>query len=400
MSTHIKKALDKHGLQIPDDDVIKSVDLSEQDGYVNVRTSRKVEMRKLGGVLRALYPTMTDAKLADLVNDIKAAKSESMDKLEFIISDDVYEVYSQLCVGRLASCQTGSEFKPKLAQFYKTQKPNLKILLLYKNDVPIGRALLWSHVEGAKRGVFVDRIYPAYSDDVKKMFNGHAKKNDWTYRGDTGPDKNCEIVNMEPGAKNLAYECVNMDEVSWVPYMDTLKYGTRGGTLSNIADDHDFLFDIVDGVNIKTGETGTPPANIEFYTNDANSEDSESEKDSADDEIENGTPLRDILHNYATSDVDFRMVFNTDRTHQYIMDSMKFVIPRRNIILNKRNLLDFIRSAGASDQTLDMVVNYYSNRSGMIRTQGIREIFDVIINTWRPAAAMIVKKYLKTHKIT
>jgi hypothetical protein len=262
MADTIKSVLDRHSIPLPDDDKIRSVEMSDEDGYVKVQLDRKTEVRRLGALLKLLFPNFDDNKIRQLVDDIKSEheveKNKHKDDIEFKLVDDVYDFYEN-CPYELGSCQAGEEFKPDVAKFYATQKPNLKVLTLYKNGDLSGRALLWSHVENAKDGMFLDRTYPATDMEIKNHYIKYAIKNGWTYRSTNEAEHPNHVSNTSDGGAMLNYQCVNVDDINIVPYMDTFRFGNPDGGFSNFPSNKVHTYKYVDGTYLSDG---SPAPNV------------------------------------------------------------------------------------------------------------------------------------------
>jgi hypothetical protein len=270
----IEAILTKHDLVVPADaGDMDEVDINSDDlNTLKVRTRGKIQPVRIGRVLQRLFPNKLDTVK---VNQITADIQKLLNPFEFKIEDDVTDAY---CKYNIASCMNGD--RRHITKFYDTQKPNLKVVILYKLGAPMGRALLWSKVDGAKNGMFMDRIYPAHDEKVIKLMREYAIKNDWSYKNNQTAGEYTAIAN---GRSNLSYECVNVDKIELVPYMDTFVWGDHQGHLSNIDfNDADNKFENVNGARFLG-------SNIDkFRAYDDGSDDYEDDVD--DDDVNEATP--------------------------------------------------------------------------------------------------------------
>jgi hypothetical protein len=170
------------------------------------------------------------------------------DKIEFKLDPNVKEFY-QHCPPELESCMAGADnakdertrrTKLRITEFYETQKDNVQMLLLYINGKLSGRALLWSNVENAKGGMYLDRRYHPENKIVNGYYIDYAIKNDWTYRKTNNIVDTDDIANTVDGSDKLKYNCINVEDIDLVPYMDTFRHGEEDGEFNNISGSIDF----------------------------------------------------------------------------------------------------------------------------------------------------------------
>jgi hypothetical protein len=338
MADRVRDVLISHGMEIPDDPIIKSVAASDKDGYFDVRTDRKSETRKIGSVLRMLYPKLTDVELSKLVDEIKAAKSSEKDKIEFRLEPDVYEAYRSICVGKLESCQTGRYFKKSAAKFYSSQAKNAQLLLLYKNDEIVGRALLWRNVKGAKGGMYLDRTYPADDMVVRNIFVRHAAENDWSYRGTNDIKVLVSVENCD--SRTLEYQCANVRKLNVIPFLDTFRYGDSNGSFSNSNTGKTMEFDEIEGTNFKLEahmSSGKYTIAMNGYVNGR-------------------ITLSQLLDKGYAPVLKYAYMLS-ETTEGNAMDSMRTAAERR-LSLDALALDAFILNVGVSDESLGAVLTY------------------------------------------
>jgi hypothetical protein len=99
-----------------------------------------------------------------------------------------------------------------------------------------GRALVWNVEtlnDSYKSITFMDRVYYTDDSDIYR-FQNYAKEKGWGYKSN---NNHYEIVNLVIGGNILSNTTITVklenSEFSYYPYMDTLKYLSGDGLLSN-----------------------------------------------------------------------------------------------------------------------------------------------------------------------
>jgi len=212
LAQELQDIFKKFDLKVPDDvPDVQEVKLKDKD-LLKVFDGRKEQDLKMGKVLLKLFPNLDEPTFHRIIGEIKA---ESTDDIEFTVEKDVVKAYTTYCID---SCMSN---KKNLLYFYTTQ-PDISIVIARKDGKPIGRALLWSKVEGAKNGMFMDRIYPADDDMIVAKFHKYAEEKGWSHRLSQrtyNTDENVTII----------YNVQNKEKLigKLLPYMDTFRYGQR-----------------------------------------------------------------------------------------------------------------------------------------------------------------------------
>jgi hypothetical protein len=130
-----------------------------------------------------------------------------------------------------------------------------------KDDKIQGRAILWTlHdnrlVPEVKR--FMDRVYTNNSAD-ESIFISFAIKNGFYYKQRQSNDENMNLMfNGEVVEKDaiVSVKLKRGGRYDHFPYMDTLKYYSRSGTISNGEDDFDYKLESTEGGNGDCEECG------------------------------------------------------------------------------------------------------------------------------------------------
>lgn len=219
-SEKLKSILKKSNLEIPDREYnsYKKFDVDD-NGNIIASDGRHSNIMKIGNFVTTLYPDLKiDNKKSELNKIIGKIRSNlTNDGYEFIIDDDVAGCYEDDDMPK--SCMTGKEF---VIDFYESQ-PDIKMVKLLFNNKIVGRALLWTKVNGAKGGLFLDRVYPTGDDKIINLFHEYAKKNDWSYRGSNNINDYFSIENCD--STKLFVKLNNKDDIKLVPYLDTFRFG-------------------------------------------------------------------------------------------------------------------------------------------------------------------------------
>jgi len=209
------------------DDATIKVDLKD-DQQLSVDDGSKIQEIKIGKVLQRMWPDLDTAQSNEIIGRIRAKMFENI--VTFTIEDNVSEWYKSGKCGKVKSCMTD---KPELTKFYDTQD-SLKIVIAWRNEKPIGRALLWHNVKGAENSTYLDQVYPNDDNTIKELFKTFADKNEWTFF--------TEKENLK-----LVYTLENKDKIDKIPYLDTFRYGTLSGRITNQRLNIYYYFDSTSG---------------------------------------------------------------------------------------------------------------------------------------------------------
>lgn len=228
----------------PKDDKITKVEINPEaaDSLIVYRNNKKQPPVKLNRVLKTLFPNKQDGEIAKLGDKLKASLNINKG-YDWELSDDVVKTYlSNDCP---SSCLTKAKFKTGSLEFFNTQKGKIKILLLKHNDKLVGRALIWYDVKGANNKILMDRVYPFNDENIVKRFHDYALKQNWSYRDNVNdPTKKGFTKIGNSKTKNLSYQCINLHDISVVPYLDTFRFGNSKGLFTNTnSDTMNFEFD-------------------------------------------------------------------------------------------------------------------------------------------------------------
>jgi len=222
LARELQTILSDHGLKVPEKIQDKhgkvkeepyEVELIKNTDKLAVVDGKHSRQDAIGTVLTKLFPDLLfdQNKLREIISAVKAKTS---DDIEFTVEKDVVNAYTNYCI---YSCMAN---KP-MVYFYSTQ-PDISIVIARKDGKPVGRALRWSKVEGAKNGMFMDRVYPADNKELTLKFWKYADDNGWSHRktqSATNTDKSTPMI----------YHIKNQEKLKdrRLPFLDTFRYGQQ-----------------------------------------------------------------------------------------------------------------------------------------------------------------------------
>jgi hypothetical protein len=163
---------DRRPLDVEEDvDVDVDVDVEDDSLVFKGRRTEKLNIGK--GLSKRLYPDLSDAELADSIKKLRMLGSVG-GEYSIKIRDDVSDAYESYGDTPLESCVNAH---PNVVPFYDTQKGSLEMIELFKHGGRIGRALLWSNVDGAGGKKYMDRTYPSGNEEAAKVLRQFAVRN-------------------------------------------------------------------------------------------------------------------------------------------------------------------------------------------------------------------------------
>lgn len=206
-----------------------------------VWSTNRQEIR-IGRAIRALLGSadvkFADKEIEDFVNLYKATIDKFNDKFtlfEEVKGDKIGYWYSYRNYynrnGTLgSSCM--SDVNEEYFDIYMSN-PDVCSLVIFKseddNDKIMGRALLWKIRDGKK---FMDRIYTTKDSDVQ-LFRDYAKENGWYIKRTNGSSGSGGAVAPDGSNVNLDLTVdIKPGSYDSYPYLDTLKFWNKSGTLS------------------------------------------------------------------------------------------------------------------------------------------------------------------------
>lgn len=195
---------DKYKLILPDThkSIQKITTIVDDEEFLEVldSKSRKSKMR-IGRTLKSIFPQVQDHIIQKISKQIVSTINQNIYEIKQF--SDVTQAYSLIY-----SCMRD---KPWITQFYN-QQDNISVLLLYKDNKPVARALKWTNVDGAKNNTYIDRVYPADRNQYRNVFEKYAKDNNFSYYSKHNKD-------------SMEYEIqTKLDDIYKIPYMDTFEY--------------------------------------------------------------------------------------------------------------------------------------------------------------------------------
>lgn len=199
--------------------------------------SNRVDIRIGRFVRRFLEDSFTDAQIEDFVNKWKSL-NEGDSKFEFRTGNGIVDAY-------VTKNYHGEEGYNPLWNSCMNNRTDLVDFYLYVNDLEMvvlvdsenkimGRALLWTDVEGRR---FLDRVYYINDKDYYRFVN-LAKENGWYYKKRNTSGGSTWILNGEEQKirAKVKYPIESISDL--FPYVDSFYYlDDKNGYLSNYEPD-------------------------------------------------------------------------------------------------------------------------------------------------------------------
>jgi len=191
--------------------------------------------------------TITDSDIEGFVNAVvaylKANRSGDDTVMQEVSGEDIRFWYNrenyQSTRGQLGSSCMSGEYCQDFFDIYCENPDRVSMLvLLSKEELLIGRALLWNLDSGRR---FMDRVYTVLDSDAR-VFMDHARKNGWLYKFGRH-----EIMDGKKDFEGVMTVTLKNHDFSQYPYLDTLKYLSYRGVLSNVGDSEDKYLNSTDG---------------------------------------------------------------------------------------------------------------------------------------------------------
>lgn len=191
--------------------------------------------------------SISDKDLEDFVNGVvaylKANSSGDETAMEIVNGEDIRFWYNsknyQTTKGELGnSCMSHPECQDYLDIYCENPDRVSLVILKSKDNKLIGRALLWGLDNGRK---LMDRVYSILNSDAR-VFIDHARKNGWIYK----LGRHRIMDDKKEYTKELTVTLQN-HEFRYYPYLDTLKYLSSDGRLSDVGDSDDKYLNSTDG---------------------------------------------------------------------------------------------------------------------------------------------------------
>jgi hypothetical protein len=144
--------------------------------------SNRVDIRIGRFVRRFLGDVFTDAQIEDFVNKWKSSFKSEGEKFEFRTGNGIVDAYDTTNYygeeGYNPLWHSCMNDRTDLVEFYLYVKDLEMVVLVDSENKIMGRALLWTDVEGRK---LLDRVYYINDKDYYKFIN-LAKENGWYYK--------------------------------------------------------------------------------------------------------------------------------------------------------------------------------------------------------------------------
>lgn len=144
--------------------------------------SNRVDVKVGRFVRRLLGDDFTDVQIEDFVNKWKSSFKVEGEKFEFRTGNGIIEAYDTKNYhgeeGYNPLWNSCMNDRTDLVEFYLYVKDLEMVVLLDSENKIMGRALLWTDIEGRK---LLDRVYYSYDKDYYKFIN-LAKENGWYYK--------------------------------------------------------------------------------------------------------------------------------------------------------------------------------------------------------------------------
>lgn len=247
----------------------------EPNGFKKSPPSVKGSEIKVGRFVKKLLSKsgieVSDKEIEEFVNQFKAKvqiKKDVFLRFRIVNGEDIKKYYfyenNSSSTGTLgSSCMRYSKCQEFL-DIYTSNTDQVSMIIMMdpeKDDKIQGRAILWTlHdnrlVPEVKR--FMDRVYTNNSAD-ESIFISFAIKNGFYYKQRQSNDENMNLMfNGEVVEKDaiVSVKLKRGGRYDHFPYMDTLKYYSRSGTISNGEDDFDYKLESTEGGNGDCEECG------------------------------------------------------------------------------------------------------------------------------------------------
>jgi hypothetical protein len=194
--------------------------------------------------------TISDSDIEKFVNGIvaylKANRSGDDTVMEEVSGEDIRFWYNrdnyQSTKGQLGnSCMSYDYCQEYLDIYCDNPKKVSMLVLLTKDRMLIGRALLWRLDNGRR---FMDRVYTILDSDAR-VFTDHARNNGWLYKEKYGG--RYKIMDGKKEFEEHLSVTLQNHDFRHYPYLDTLKYLSYDGVLSDVGDSDDKFLNSTDG---------------------------------------------------------------------------------------------------------------------------------------------------------
>jgi hypothetical protein len=236
------------------------VKFEDGEGVYNVEKLRVVDSSQIpmsvkgrqdinvGRAMRALLTTaniqFTTKELEEFVNEFKSKVDLFGGKFanfDLVKGEDIRYWYNEENYLKLSGTLGSSCMRYESCQDYLdiyVMNPTVcNLLILKEGDKLIGRALVWTLINGKK---FMDRIYYINDSDIN-LFREYAKMNQIYAKYYNGSSADNYVYDFDGNETKLDIKVqVGHKSYDYYPYMDTLKYfNTYNGILSTIDDGSD-----------------------------------------------------------------------------------------------------------------------------------------------------------------
>jgi len=245
------KTIEELQLQPPDNlkDII--IGDSASDFLIRTTVNNNETDVKISKVVKNIYPDITVDNLRHFIEKYKANMSNISEniKFKFVKASQCYNFDGN---SKLKSCMTNDKGR-ELIKIYDSMP--VKGLILYNNDVAIGRSLLW---DLGSQGKYLDRIYPSEEPTIVNIFQTYANNNGWKIRKSQKPE---DFYN--PAIGNLTVSIQNINLKNKLPYFDSFRYGILENGNLLLSTDEEYIkskngriycFDKPDGCDLLEGD--------------------------------------------------------------------------------------------------------------------------------------------------
>ena len=196
--------------------------------------SNRVDIRIGRFVRRFLGDAFTDAQVEDFVNKWKSSFKSEGEKFEFRTASGIVDAYDTKNYhgeeGYNPLWNSCMNNRTDLVDFYLYVEDLEMVVLVDSGDKIMGRALLWTDVEGRK---LLDRVYYINDKDYYKFIN-LAKEKGWFYKKRNISGGSTWILNgiEQKVHSKIKYPVESISDL--FPYVDSFYYlDDKNGYLSN-----------------------------------------------------------------------------------------------------------------------------------------------------------------------
>ena len=203
-------------------------DLNNSESTYGMWTKSRNQI-KIGRFVNQLFPNEFSTKeVEDFVNLVKS-KQNVKDEFQLVSGEDIRYWYNEAVYYTNCGDLGGSCMREDVRQPYfdiYTKNPKCKMLILKKDNLLVGRSIIWKVDYKSNEINFeyaMDRVYTNKPSDILK-FHEYAKENNWARKyKNTYSDELQFVINDNKYDAKVNFQ-LEINEYEQYPYVDTFKY--------------------------------------------------------------------------------------------------------------------------------------------------------------------------------